>query len=243
MGSAIARLIAAAARWGEDLLAQIYPRVCTVCHTSLVEGEQGLCLHCLAGLPRTFIHTSRFNTLHERLSSPGVLVDRAGAWFFYLRKNEYSAMIHDAKYRGMFSLARLWGEIYAREIVADGFFDGMDAILPVPMHISKQRRRGYNQAHEIALGISKVTGIPVAGNLVARRPHDTQTRKNAWQRWINARHTYEVDRPAELAGKHVLVVDDVVTTGATMLACLTALHSLPSAPKTSVLALAATHLR
>lgn len=200
-----------------------------------------MCLPCLARLPRTGFHRLPDNRLHERLASPGVDVARAAAWFTYMKKNEFAAMIHDAKYHGQWALARDCGRLYGAELMADGFFNGIDLLLPVPMHGSKLRRRGYNQAVEVARGISEATGIPVGNNLVARRGHDSQTRRNAWQRWLNARDIYAVERPAELAGKHVAVVDDVVTTGATLLACLTALHSagVPHLT-TSVTVLAAT---
>lgn len=221
----------------------IYPRVCAVCGDSLVEGEREICLKCLATLPRTGIHGQPFNTIHKRLASPGIPVERAGAWFYYLRKNPFAAIIHDAKYRGMSRLALNCGEIYAREIAPDGFFDGVDLLLPVPLHRGKLRKRGYNQAEEIAKGVSQATGIPVGTNLIAVRGHSTQTRKNAWSRWKNTRNIYKIQRPEELVGKHVLVIDDVVTTGATILSCLEALHRAEPSVRTSVLTLAATHLQ
>lgn len=234
------RLTRFAAEWLEPLVRLVYPHVCAVCHGSLVDGEDVICLTCLSRLPRTHIHTDSFNMLHQRLASPGVPVEKAGAWFHYLRGNEFSSIIHDAKYHGMAPIARKCGAMYAQETAADGFFDGVDMLLPVPMHESKLIRRGYNQAHEVAEGIGNVTGIPVGDHLTAVRAHGTQTRKNAWQRWLNARDTYCVKRPGELAGKHVMVVDDVVTTGATILACLTALHRNVPGVVTSVAALAAT---
>lgn len=224
----------------ESVLRMVYPHVCAVCRSSLVEGETDICLDCLSRLPRTLIHNISFNTLHERLASPGIAVERAGAWFHYIRKNEFSAIIHDAKYHGMGLTGRRCGAMYAAEIAGDGFFDGVDMLLPVPMHPDKLRRRGYNQAMEIAVGIAGVTGIPTGDHLIALRSHDTQTRKNSWLRWVNARDIYSVQRAAELQGKHVMIVDDVITTGATMLACVTALHKAVPGITTSVLALAAT---
>lgn len=219
-----------------------YPRVCSVCHRSLAMGEEVMCLHCLDRLPRTNCHRSSFNSIHKRLAGH-VLVERAAAWFHYYRDNEFAAVIHDAKYHGMPGVGRDAARIYAAEIESDGFFDGIDVIVPVPMHHTKLLARGYNQAYKIARGLSDVTGIEVSENLTARRGHDTQTRKNAWQRLVNARDIYDVEEPAQLAGKHVLVVDDVITTGATMLACLEAIHAAAPTARTSVLALAATGLR
>lgn len=235
--------MASAGRLISALARIIYPEVCAVCNDSLVEGEEAICLHCLAKLPRTGIHTLPFNTVHERLAAPGLLTDRAGAWFHYQRGNPYTAIIHDAKYRGLPSIARKCAEIYAREIAADNFFSGIDLLLPVPLHKSKRNLRGYNQAEEIAKGISAVTGIPVGLNLTATRPHATQTHRGAWQRWINAEGSCAVVRPGEIAGRHVMIVDDVITTGATLLSCLKAISEASPSTRTSVIALAATHLQ
>ena len=224
----------------DSILRMIYPHVCAVCHDSLVEGEQVMCLRCLTELPRTMTHTLTNNTLHERVAAPGVAVDRAAAWFNYARHNEYARIIHDAKYHGMANLAHQCGAIYAREIAGSGFFDGVDLLLPVAMHRQKLRERGYNQARLIAEGIGSVTGIAVGDNLIAAKKHATQTRKNSWQRWINTRDVYTVARPIELEGLHVMLVDDVITTGATMLACLTAIHDAVHNVTTSFVTLAAT---
>lgn len=219
----------------------LYPRVCCVCHRSLTRGEKVVCLHCLDALPRTDVHNSDFNFIHKKLVGH-TLIERAGAWFYYSRESEYASIIHDAKYRGMPDLARQAARLYAIEIADDGFFDGIDLILPVPMHPSKILSRGYNQAEKIASGISEVTGIPIGDNLVATRKHDSQTRKNSWERLLNARDTYDIRYSEELAGRHVLIVDDVITTGATMLACADVVHSAAPDARISVLALAATAL-
>ncbi len=221
----------------------IYPEVCAVCHRSLIEGEQAICLSCLANMPRTRMHLNPFNSIHERLAAPGLLTDRAAAWFHYLRGNPYSAIIHDAKYRGLPSVARRCGELFATELSTDRFFDNIDILLPVPLHKSKLNRRGYNQALEIAKGVSAVTGIPIGENIVCTRSHDSQTNRNAWQRWLNARDTYSITSAHELSGLHALIIDDVVTTGATLLACLQAVRKESPSTRTSVLTLAATHLQ
>lgn len=223
---------------GVDL---IYPRVCCVCHRSLTRGEKVICLHCLDALPRTDVHRSEFNFIHKKLAGH-TLIERAGAWFHYSRESNYASIIHDAKYRGMPDLAREAARLYAGEIIGDGFFDDIDIILPVPMHTAKMLSRGYNQAEMAARGISEATGIPVADNLVATRGHDSQTRKNSWERLLNARNIYELIRAAEIEGRHILIVDDVITTGATMLACADAVRQGAPSARISVLALAATSL-
>lgn len=228
--------------WLGDLLGVIYPDVCEVCGVSLTRGEDTMCLHCLMNMPRTLIHREDFNLLHRRLAG-SVPIERAGGYFYYYRESDYARLIHRAKYCGRPVIAGRLGERYAREIVADGFFDGIDMVIPVPLHRFRMIRRGYNQSEAIARGIGRVTGLPVGDNLVAVKGHSSQTRKNSYGRWLNAQHIYTVSRHEQLAGKHLLVVDDVVTTGATMLACCEVLYRADPSVRISVLALGVTRLR
>ncbi len=222
-------------------LSLIYPEVCEVCGRPLLRGEELMCLHCWRGLPRTRCYESEFNIVHERLASTTPIF-RAAGLFYYYKNSGYASLIHQAKYSHRPVVAQKLASRFAREIKASGFFDGINVILPVPLHRVKLIKRGYNQSRYIAAGISKETGIEVADNLVATRGHSTQTVKGSFQRWINAQGIYDVENPDELEGKHVLVVDDVITSGATMLACCEALHEACPSVCISVLALAVTHL-
>ena len=228
--------------WGRDLLRIIFPEVCEVCGRSLVKGEKVMCLHCDVSMPRTLVHNDEFNVIHRRLAGL-TPIDRAAGMFYYYRESEYARLIHVAKYNSRPIVARQLAEMYACELKPDGFFDGIDVILPVPLHKLKLIRRGYNQSEEIAQGLSAVTGIMVGDNLVALRGHSTQTKKNSYSRWVNAQGVYAVERGDEFEGKHVLVVDDVITTGATLLACCEAIHRVAPTARISVLSLAVTHLR
>lgn len=229
------------ARWCRDFIDVIFPRVCEVCGTTLVEGEDVMCLKCYMEMPRTGLHNSDFNAIHERLAG-STPIERAGAFFYYYRQNPYTRLIHKAKYHNLPSIGRKLGEIYAKEILTDGFFDGIDMIIPVPLHWWKELSRGYNQSLEIAKGISAATGIPVSENLIAVKGHSTQTRKNSFDRWLNAQEIYEVENAEDLHGRHLLVVDDVITTGATTLACCQAIHKASPTATISVASLGLTHL-
>lgn len=181
------------------------------------------------------------NTVHQRVVGR-LPVEKATGWMHYYRANCYSALIRTAKYNGYPALARKLGRLMAAELTADGFFDGIDVLLPVPMWWPKQWWRGYNQSVMVARGIADVTGIPVGDNLVARRYHSTQTRLGAFDRYINVKGSVAVAHPDELEGLHIMLVDDVITTGSTMSACIDALAEGADVKAVSVVAVGVTHL-
>lgn len=225
----------------ESLPEALLPRLCPVCGCSLVRGERLMCLRCLIGVPRTRMHLNPDNGIVARLARPGLRLELAAAWMEYRRDSPYAAVIRDAKYRHMPHLAREAGRLFAAEMIADGVpqLADIDVLLPVPMHWSKLMARGYNQSEEIALGISAATGIPVGDNLRASRRHRTQTRRSAEERLTNVSGIVRVRYADELRGLHVAVVDDVVTTGATLSDALRALRGEASTRALSVLAIGA----
>lgn len=220
----------------------IWPDVCEVCGCTLVKGEKVICLGCRLRLPRTNLHTHEFGLIHHRLAGR-VPIERAAGYFYYYRYNPFTRLIHAAKYNGRPNVARYLAREYAGEIKDNGFFSGIDLILPVPLHRFKLWKRGYNQTEYLARGLKDATGIAIGSNLVATRGHSTQTRKGSYMRWLNTRNIYDVVRPGELEGKHILVVDDVLTTGATLLACCEAIHRSAPTATISVLTLAVSHLQ
>lgn len=228
--------------WFSDLLRIVFPDVCEVCGSSLVRGEEVICLKCDMNMPRTRVHNDSFNIIHERLAGK-TPIERAAGYFYYYRESDYAAIIHNAKYNGRPIIARKLAMRFARELMADNFFDGIDIILYVPMFFLKKIKRGYNQSEYIAQGISQATNIPIGHNLISKRSHSSQTKKNSYSRWLNAQGVYDVINSDELENKHVLIVDDVVTTGATLLACCDVVHNAVPSATISVLSLAVTRLR
>lgn len=224
------------AGWRRDLLDAVAPPRCEVCGRPLVDGEDIMCLHCDADLPRTHWHRDPFNKLHRRMDRDS-RVDRATSWFYYRTGSPYTALVKLAKYRDRRQLGVALGRRYASELLPTGFFDGIDIILPVPMHILKRLRRGYNQATEIAAGISDVTGIPVGDNLIAIKGHSTQTFLNAFTRYKNVASIFAVKHPRELDNLHILIVDDVTTTGSTLCVCCETLRRQAPTCRLSVLTL------
>jgi len=235
-------IIAKARQWADDALGMIWPRQCPVCGEALTHGERLLCLQCSLEMPRTGLHRENFSIIHRRLAGK-TPIERGAALFYYYSGNPYTRLIHEAKYNDHPWIARTLAADYARELMADGFFNGIDLIVPVPLHPLKRLRRGYNQTEYIAEGLSKVTGLPVAHCLRMSRPHGTQTRLGAYARWLNSRATYQATHAEKLQGCHVLVVDDVLTTGATLLSCCRAIHDAAPTATLSVLTLGLTHLR
>lgn len=218
----------------------VAPRLCMICEQTLVHGEEHFCLNCNFEMPRTHLHLAATNRLAERLARLQPTLPLA-AWFHYVRGSEWAHVIRRAKYSDSPRLARRLGMQFAREIVGDGFFDDIDCLVPVPMHWLKRLRRSYNQAVEIATGVSQVTGIPIDNSVFARRGHATQTRQSADQRSSNVQSDlFDVRQNHRLSGRTVLVIDDVVTTGSTIEAIVDILHSKAGIRQAKILCLGLT---
>lgn len=225
----------------------LLPPVCEMCGSPLTDGERHFCLTCLTSLPRTMFHLSPLdNDIHHRVSDNHILVDLAAAMFHYYRGSSASNLILSAKYRSRPSIISILGRVYAAEIKSSGFFDGIDAIVPVPVHWTRRMARGYNQTEYLAAGLSRETSIPVARDVVSLpRRHSSQTRRGAMERAANVSGSYAARQvPPSLNGHetpHLLVVDDIITTGATMRDCLRAIHSAIPGATLSVLAIGLAH--
>lgn len=225
----------------ESLLALIYPRLCEVCGDALVDGEDTLCLKCLCEMPLCRITDFRSNFIHDRLAGHAP-IEKAVSLYYYLRSNRFTLLIQDAKYNGRPRIASWLARKLTDSIQAAGFFADIDMIVSVPLHLLKKLRRGYNQTDYIAGAVSRSTGIPMKHALICRRRHSSQTRRTSFERWRNARDTYTVSPDADLSRKHILIVDDVITTGATLLSCAEAIHAAFPSARISVLSLAVTEL-
>lgn len=197
------------------LLDFLMPRLCHLCGERLAGSEQYICTACATRLPRTNYHRLPDNPMEQRFA--GIFpFERAAGHFFYTPASDPAILIHDLKYRHFRNLGRYLGELMGRELLTSGFLGDADRIIPVPMHFLKQGMRGYNQTEQLAIGLSAATGIPVDTSLRAIRPHKTQTRLSHAQRMDNTRGIFHLKNPSALAGKHVVLLDDVCTTGATL---------------------------
>ena len=204
-----------------------------------MQGEQHLCLGCLLELPRTHYERDPNNLLMQHFMEWPEVV-RATAYFYYYKEGKYSSLIHHLKYYDHPEVGTYLGHLAANELHASGFFNDIDLIVAVPLSKKKLRQRGYNQCDYIARGISEITGIALCNNCVERIiDTDTQTHKGHSDRWKNTEGIFQITTPEVLKGKHILIVDDVSTTGATLHACISALLTIPSV-RVSAFALAAT---
>ena len=215
-------------KWIDDLKELLFPRYCKVCRRRLMHGEQHLCINCQLELPRThYEHTPDNLLMQHFMEWPEVV--RATAYFYYHKEGKYSSLIHHMKYYDHPETGTYLGRMAAKELTMSGFFEGIDLIVPVPLSKKKRRKRGYNQCDYIAQGISEVTGIAYNSKCIERIiDTDTQTRKGQAERWKNTEGIFNITDYATLRGKHILLVDDVATTGATMHACISALLTVPN---------------
>jgi ComF family protein len=200
-----------------DLIA---PRLCTVCGRRLSPTEQVVCAPCYLHLPRTGFEHHAYDNMMARLFWGVVPVSRVAALFYYEAHSDVSNILYDLKYHDHPEIGVAMGQLVATEFQEAGFFSGIDALVPVPLAKVRQRHRGYNQSRCIAEGISHVTGLPVVEGAVLRTQFvKSQTQMYRWDRLQNVAHAFEARHLPTLKGLHVLLVDDVVTTGATMTAC------------------------
>ena len=207
------------------LLDVLIPRYCLMCDTKLAVTERFFCQVCNMDLPRTSYVLVPDDNEMARLFFGRMEVERCAALFFYQSHSAISRVIHALKYDGYADIGVSFGMMMAREFGSHGFFDDIDFIVPVPITIGRRLRRGYNQAQKIAEGISMVTGLPIRNDVVCRRKFSSsQTDKYRLQRIENVEQAFEaLPHAQDCEGCHILLVDDVVTTGATLISCAQAI--------------------
>lgn len=232
----------ALAAMGAAAVDSVFPRTCRICGQSLTIGERLMCVGCMTDLPRTYLHKIDFNTLHQRIAG-SQRVDIAAGWFFYYSDSPYARLIREAKYDDRPATAHALGRLYGAELASDGLKGRLDVVLPVPLHRDKLIKRGYNQSLEIARGIASELDCPVGDNLVAVRAHKTQTRRSGLERYKNVEGSFDVRHPEELDGLAVVIVDDIITTGSTVLNCINAIASKSNPSSVNILSIGVTHMR
>lgn len=202
------------------ILDLLFPRICPLCGGILSLTEELLCLECLLSLPRTKYHECPYDNDVKNLFELQIPVERAVSFMRYMPGTDSSKLIKATKYRSGKSMAFMFGKMVAQEYVDAGsrFFDDIDVIVPVPLTPGRKNARGFNQSEAIAKGVSAVTGISVDAKSVRRlRFLKSQTALRKDERLENVDGVFRCVAPQSLAGKHILLLDDIVTTGATLL--------------------------
>jgi ComF family protein len=221
----------------EDFISLLLPRLCHACGDHLLRNEHLICTQCFISIPRTNYHLTTGNPV-EQLFWGRCRITRAAAFSFYTRGSRIRRLIHRLKYDGLKEIGFELGKIYGLALKNSEFMNDIDLIIPVPLHKSRQRSRGFNQSECIAEGIAEVTGYQVDINTLVRiRSSDTQTKRSRYERWMNVEGIFTVADPQKIVGRHILLVDDVITTGSTLDACASELLKTEDV-KVSIAALA-----
>ena len=211
----------------DDFISLLFPRICAACGNSLWKQEETVCLSCEFHLPRTNFHLSLENPV-SRLFWGRVNLESAAAYVYFNKGNRVQRLIHQLKYKGRKDIGIYLGRQYGQYLKYSPFFQTAQLIVPVPLHIRKLMQRGYNQSEQIAIGLGESMKIPVDPDAICRRKEtETQTKKSRFRRWQNVAEVFEVKDPGSLEMKHVLLVDDVMTTGATLESCIRVLSPIP----------------
>ncbi len=207
----------------------LFPRVCPLCGEVLVENEKMICSRCLADLPETQFRDMKDNPV-ARTFWGRVPFRLATSYLFFERGNKARRLIHDIKYHDNKELGYEAGLLAGQYLKDTGAFAGIDFIVPVPLHRRKQKIRGYNQSEWIGKGISAVLEKPVDHNNLYRKVFNpSQTLRSRYSRWKNVEGIFGLRDPEKYRDKHLLLVDDVITTGSTIEACSIALLRAPGA--------------
>jgi ComF family protein len=204
-----------------DFLGLIFPETCAACGEVLMKNERIICLSCNYHLPKTYFHLDQNNPV-SLIFWGRIRIENATAYYYFNKASRFRHLIHELKYKGRQDIGIELGRIFGYEIMACKGFRHVDLVLPVPLHRKKYKKRGFNQSECIARGIAEVMGKPLDNSSVIRSVNSsTQTRKSRYERWLNVEGIFNIVDPLSLTGKHILLIDDVITTGATLESCAT----------------------
>lgn len=211
----------------EPLRHIFYPHICVGCGSDTLPEDRFLCFKCQSDLPRTFFAMHGNNPL-EKIFWGRIPLAHACSEVYFSKDSAVQNIIHQFKYAAQKEVAIECGRWMGKSLLNSGRFSDVDVIVPVPLHKSKQKRRGYNQSLLICRGINEIWSLPIIIDNVQRvTATSTQTRKKRIERWENVKESFIVSNSEALQNKHILLVDDVITTGATIEACGSKILEVP----------------
>ncbi|HET6993790.1 MAG TPA: phosphoribosyltransferase family protein [Chitinophagaceae bacterium] len=202
----------------ESILHLLFPNVCAGCGNDRIRGDSLLCPRCIEAMPQTNFEWHVGNPVEKKFWGR-LRLTGAMARYYFTRESLMQQLMHEFKYRGNVELGLQLGKLMGAGLLQSGRFT-IDALVPLPLFASKEKRRGFNQASILCNGIAGILKVPVLTEAISRSTHtDTQTKKGRIDRWLNLEGKFVVNDPPIIKGRHLLLVDDVVTTGATLEAC------------------------
>lgn len=208
-----------AAGYFADFVALFFPELCAACGKNLFGGEQSICLSCIYHLPYTDFHTYAQNRVAKQFWGR-VALKQACSFLYFRKGGRVQNMMHQLKYNNRPDVGYRLGELYGNTLKKSGVWQMPDLIIPVPLNASRKKKRGYNQSEHFANGLGAALNLPVLVSSLIRPVHtETQTRKSRYVRYENMKEAFIIVNAPALCDKHILLVDDVVTTGATLEAC------------------------
>jgi ComF family protein len=211
----------------DDFISLIFPRICVSCGKSLYKSENSICTYCAYHLPKTNFHTDNENPV-AKIFWGRINIHSASAYYNFGKGGKVQHLIHQLKYRGQKDIGVTLGKLYGYDLRKCSNFRSVETIIPVPLHPRKEKKRGYNQSEYFAKGLSETMNVPTDfGTLYRSYASETQTKKSRFSRWKNVETIFQLKDFASLKGKHILLVDDVITTGATLEACAQTLMNIP----------------
>lgn len=209
----------------QDFIELFFPNLCKVCGGRLIHGEKYICLSCFYNMPETNYHLFDDNPIEKRFWGK-VETDHVYSFFKYVKDSDFHRLLTELKYKGCKELGEYLGEHYAFLLKSSGKLSDLDYIIPVPLHLKRMKMRGYNQSEWIAKGFSHIFQKElITDNLYRKSANSTQTSKGVYERWMNVSNIFGLKDPKQITGKHILLVDDVLTTGSTISACAQTLHT------------------
>ncbi|HEY8929011.1 MAG TPA: phosphoribosyltransferase family protein [Mucilaginibacter sp.] len=210
-----------------DFVSLLFPELCAACKESLMANEEIICMDCRFNLPYTNFHLPADNVVAQQFWGK-INVQAAFALFYFTKGGKVQNLLHQLKYNGQQEVGKLMGKMAGEQLLKNEIFNSADYIIPVPLHQKRLRERGYNQSECFAEGLAvKLNTTVEVGNLVRQRATSTQTRRSRFARFENMQEVFAVINPEKLKDKHVLLVDDVITTGSTLEACGSELLKIP----------------
>ncbi|HEX8516431.1 MAG TPA: ComF family protein [Bacteroidia bacterium] len=210
-----------------DFVSLIFPQICVSCGKSLYKSEHSICTYCSYHLPKTNYHLDNDNPV-AKIFWGRINIHSASAYYNFGKGGKVQHLVHQLKYRGQKNIGVTLGKFYGYDLRKSDAFRTVETIIPVPLHPKKKKKRGYNQSEFFAEGLGATMNVSTDySTLVREYESETQTRKSRFSRWQNVETIFSLKQPDTLKNKHILLVDDVVTTGATLEACAQTLLKVP----------------